>query len=220
MTEAQWRVCESPMLMLEYLRGRTSERKLWLFGVGCCRRMWEEMCDNRSRRAVELVEQLADGQATRAEVDAAVEEADEAAGDLGDGPSSAAWALTGDDVHEAVLMVDQITTGWAAKCAERMGGSEDASELSENAAHIVLLHDIVGDPFQTPVLNPASLTCNEAVRGLASLIYEERMFEHLPLLGNALEKAGCTDEVILSHCRSGAEHTRGCWVVDAILGKS
>lgn len=39
------------------------------------------------------------------------------------------------------------------------------------------------------------------------------------MLADALDEAGCTDADILDHCRCGGEHTRGCWVVDALLGK-
>jgi hypothetical protein len=41
----------------------------------------------------------------------------------------------------------------------------------------------------------------------------------MPLLADALEEAGCTDQEVLKHCRSGGEHVRGCFVVDLILGK-
>jgi hypothetical protein len=42
----------------------------------------------------------------------------------------------------------------------------------------------------------------------------------LAVLADALEEAGCQDQEILSHCRSGGEHVRGCWVVDLLLGKT
>src|SRR5262249_23500172 len=51
-------------------------------------------------------------------------------------------------------------------------------------------------------------------------IYEERAFERLPILADALEDAGCDDADILRHCRELGEHVRGCWVVDLLLGKS
>jgi hypothetical protein len=51
-------------------------------------------------------------------------------------------------------------------------------------------------------------------------IYEERAFDRLPLLADAMEEAGCSNDDILSHLRSGGLHVRGCWVVDLILGKS
>ena len=54
---------------------------------------------------------------------------------------------------------------------------------------------------------------------MAHTIYEGRVFDCLPLLADALEDAGCTEPDILSHCRGGGEHVRGCWVVDLLLGK-
>ena len=41
----------------------------------------------------------------------------------------------------------------------------------------------------------------------------------MPILADALEDAGCTNQDILNHCRGGGEHVRGCWVVDLLLGK-
>ena len=55
---------------------------------------------------------------------------------------------------------------------------------------------------------------------LANLIYDERAFDRLPILADALEDAGCDDADILRHCREPGEHVRGCWVVDLLLGKS
>src|SRR5262249_17441203 len=59
-----------------------------------------------------------------------------------------------------------------------------------------------------------------AVRKLARAIYEEGAFGHLPILADMLEEAGCSQADILSQCRGAGPHTRGCWVVDLILGKS
>ena len=43
-----------------------------------------------------------------------------------------------------------------------------------------------------------------------------RAFDRLPILADALEDAGCTEQAILEHCRGGTEHVRGCWVVDLL----
>ncbi len=57
------------------------------------------------------------------------------------------------------------------------------------------------------------------VQKIARGIYDDRAFDRMPILADALEEAGCTDIEILNHCRQPGEHFRGCWVVDLLLGK-
>jgi hypothetical protein len=91
-----------------------------------------------------------------------------------------------------------------------------------------LLRDIFGNPFRPASLAPSVLTWNDAtVVRLARAAYDER---HMPegtldngrlaVLADALEEAGCQDQDILGHCRSGGEHVRGWWPVDLCLGKT
>ena len=54
---------------------------------------------------------------------------------------------------------------------------------------------------------------------MAQSIYDDRAFDRLPILADALEDAGCDKADILNHCRQPGEHVRGCWVVDLVLGK-
>jgi hypothetical protein len=56
-----------------------------------------------------------------------------------------------------------------------------------------------------------------AVR-IANHIITTGNYADVPILGDALEDAGCHDEHMLRHCRL-ATHVPGCWVVDAVLGK-
>lgn len=77
--------------------------------------------------------------------------------------------------------------------------------------------DIVGNPFRPVVVDPAWRT--ETVVGLAAGIDEAEAFERLPILADALEEAGCTDPQVLSHARDPGTHIRGCWLIDAILGR-
>ncbi len=54
----------NPYVLLDSLRGKASRRKLRLFACGCCReRAWHLLTDKRSRRAVEVAEDYADGAA-------------------------------------------------------------------------------------------------------------------------------------------------------------
>jgi hypothetical protein len=76
-------------------------------------------------------------------------------------------------------------------------------------------------PFQpAPIPSAPVLAWNNAtVRKLAQSIYEERRFQDLPVLADALEEAGFTNADILAHCRGAGPHFLGCWVVDLLLGK-
>jgi hypothetical protein len=55
------------------------------------------------------------------------------------------------------------------------------------------------------------------VTNLAQAIYDDRAFDRMPILADALEDAGCTNQDILNHCRKPGVHVRGCWAVDLIL---
>jgi hypothetical protein len=76
---------------------------------------------------------------------------------------------------------------------------------------------VFGNPFHPVAFDPRWRTADTV--GLARGIYEDRAFDRLPLLADALMDAGCADEQVLEHCRSEGPHVRGCWVVDLVLGK-
>jgi hypothetical protein len=70
-------------------------------------------------------------------------------------------------------------------------------------------------------VEPTWLTWNQAaLPKISQAIDDERAFDSLPILADALEDAGCNDRDTLDHCRSSSPHVRGCWVLDLILGKS
>ena len=107
---------------------------------------------------------------------------------------------------------------------KRMGGFpwlEDV-DLSEKPTQSTtqLIRDIFGNPFRPAQIDNSWLTWNnKTIPRIAQLIYDERKFEDLPILADALTDAGCNDEQILEHCRQKGGHVRGCWVVDLLLGK-
>jgi hypothetical protein len=101
-------------------------------------------------------------------------------------------------------------------CASLAAG-DDLKGGPEHTAQCNLIRDIFGNPFHPITLDPSWLT--STVQALASGIYEERAFDRMPILADALQDAGCDNEDILNHCRQPGEHCRGCWVVDLLLGK-
>lgn len=68
-----------------------------------------------------------------------------------------------------------------------------------------------------PILDTSWLTTTSIA--IAECISDDRAFDRLPILADALQDAGCEDADILDHCRSDGQHVRGCWVVDLVLGK-
>jgi hypothetical protein len=109
-------------------------------------------------------------------------------------------------------------------CAAIKAGDEVPHHLFMKAwdsipsqSQVLLLHDLFGNPFRPITLDPSWLTCT--VVSLAQVVYDERKFDQLPILADALEEAGCNNAEILNHCRGPGPHSRGCWAVDAILGK-
>lgn len=80
-----------------------------------------------------------------------------------------------------------------------------------------LLRDLFGNPFRPVGFSPEWRT--DTVAALARQMYDSRDFSAMPILADALQDAGCDNDDILNHCRSGGVHVRGCWVVDLALGK-
>jgi anti-anti-sigma factor len=55
------------------------------------------------------------------------------------------------------------------------------------------------------------------VTALARTIAERQDFALMPVLGDALEEAGCTVPGILEHCRLAEGHHRNCWLTALLL---
>ena len=81
-----------------------------------------------------------------------------------------------------------------------------------------ILRDITPPLFRTVAFDPRWRS--ETAVALAAGIYEDRAFDRLPILADALEEAGCDHADVLAHCRGPGPHARGCWVVDLVLNKS
>ena len=54
---------------------------------------------------------------------------------------------------------------------------------------------------------------------LVRRIYDDKAFDRLPILADALQDAGCENADILNHLRSDEPHVKGCWALDLVLGK-
>jgi hypothetical protein len=236
MTEAEWLACADPQPMLEFLRGKASDRKLRLFAVACCRRIWHLLTDERSRNAVEVAEQFADGMILERDRETACSNSLEAATQIAkmkEKPNVQLWCdlraaraatltVQEDAWRAAITAPDQAAR---AEAIWKYGDDNDWSRILALLQNLripqaQLLHDIFDNPFRPVCLNPSWMAWNDGIiRTLAQKIYNDRSFDQMPLLADDLEKAGCDNQEILGHCRGLGPHVRGCGVVDLVLGK-
>jgi hypothetical protein len=215
MTEQEWLACTDPEVLLKFVKGGASERRLRLFACACLRAAWP-WTGEPDHPAVGAAERFADGQA-------------DAAALLG--VRNAPWSPPTFGVRfgpaKAVVVraAATATTSPAAWSAAR--NAADASARIEGVPpehpreQCDLLRDIFANPFRPVAVCPACLT--PQVVALARAAYDRR---HLPsgeldqarlaVLADALEEAGCTDADLLNHCRRPGVHVRGCWVVDLV----
>jgi hypothetical protein len=219
---------------------RPSDRKLRLFAVACYRRGWYQATDERSQKAVDVAESLADGLVSPEDRVRHWDVALQAAADTTRAISelrTEQWnsfpinpytfgqpgdvSLLDRTEYPPHLVTAMHATVLAEACL-RPAARRAATIATEygTAAEAALLREILGNPFRPVKIDPAWLRWRDgAIVCMARLIYDARRFQDLPILADALEEAGCTDPEILGHCRGPGEHVRGCWPVDLILGK-
>ncbi len=223
--EKQWLASTHPTWMLEIVRTKMSQRKLRLFAVACCRRTEHLFVDARCHEALEVAERFADALATSNErLSTAVRVRECRRGSVGRQSKNgvvdnavghaqlAASFLCGSFPFEAA----QAALTFCPRALAFMADDFLATQRQEELHHCDLLRDIVGMPFQKRRADPSWFTSNTV--SLARAIYDNRRFDDLPILADALEEAGCVDEIILAHCRETPTHARGCWVLDLLLG--
>jgi hypothetical protein len=214
MTEAEWLKGTAPEPMLEFLKGRASERKLRLVACACCRRIWH-LLDSWSQNVVAVAEQQVDGSVPQVAMTFAAElhrdvilEAKPytarhiAAGIANAILSGAAWALAWNTVSEVRRAL--------------LANRPQADTYSEAAWQAAIVRDLFGNPFRPTAFSDTWLTPN--VVKVSQAIYKEQSVEGMPVLADALEEGGCARADILAHCRGSGPHARGCWVVDLLLG--
>ncbi len=249
MTNREWRRCKAPTKMIEALKDTASDRKSILYMCARCRFIWELLYDDRSKVAVEVAERFVEGLATLEELKRANWEAECPTFQYDFEPGVwGTWECYKDSVPQSVqnlvrmgvLTPEQLLEDEpevdplvkqrlcaAASLAEAACSPSPFRFFSRGLGEYISLVDWPGDwllrcvfgkPFLPRVtVDPDWLTSN--VVGLAGMIYEERAFDRMLNLGDALEEAGCGNEDILKHCRSDKPHVRGCCVVDTVLGK-
>jgi hypothetical protein len=249
MTEQEWLECDDPVAMLSTLPPQRSRRKATLYLCAGLRVLWPLLYDERSRQAVEVLERLADGKTTPSEVKAACYFAESPTFGYHFEPTFVRAFRNAESERGSIERLLDMKVYAESDLAgeERLGDEQTRTRLGNLAAIVEqgfgalrdgrvdeyllrliarqdcwprgdLIREVFGNPCRSVKVNSAWLT--STVLSLASASYDERAFDRLPILADALEDAGCDNADILNHCRRQGEHVRGCWAVDIVLGKS
>jgi hypothetical protein len=203
------------MTLLRFAQRRAGERRLRLFACGIARTL------ERDRQtfleftdAVNVTERCADGELPNSGRDDAQRKLYRWFLDLS--PAEKRSPYLGEFVHFHAALA---TTFQLPTLGKLCGTSAWSAVSRHGGARLTpVVRCVFSNPFRPAPFDRAWLTSD--VRFLARGIYEDRAFDRMPILADALQDAGCDSDDILNHCRDPhATHVRGCWVVDLMLGK-
>lgn len=230
-TEEEWQNWEFLDPLIKFLdQERVSERKLRLFTATCLRRLWDSSYLGEHGCVIEVLERHTEARPTPEEhrpVAVALREVRSRCTEVMGGMY---WQMSIDYPEEPETDLWRnawATAGAAIIAAGRQvriaaGLLDDRPEhehvAAEERAQCDLVRCIFGNPFWKVAFDPSWQTSDATA--IARGMYESRDFSAMPVLADALQDAGCSDETVLGHCRDASHaHVRGCWVVDLVLGK-
>ncbi|OAI45594.1 hypothetical protein AYO44_12690 [Planctomycetaceae bacterium SCGC AG-212-F19] len=196
MTEAEWLNGTDPVVMLDFVRGKATDRQLRLFACACVRRIWNLLVDERSREAIEVTEQFADDRLLLSELLNALEK-----------------AMLPNVQIQPQSSVSGVVPGIGLSGPESLWTNRAPSgKPGERIHYAILLRHIVGNPFR-PYAAPGSWPVR--LVKMAQALYDgtgDRL-----VLADALDEAG--HQELAQHFRAEEWHPKGCCVVDLVLGK-
>jgi hypothetical protein len=211
--------------MLASLRGKASDRKLRLFGVACCRQAQHVFVEELSQAAIAASERHADGLTSAEEMALAAEEANRLPSlkwfQLVDRSEGGRGAWQREAISVAVAIASPsidipsmcLLTRDILRAVQMNPYSWDSwfgwGRVRRRQAD--LLRHIMGNPFK-PYQPPAHWPSSTVP--LAEALYAGEGVSFA--LADALEEGGHSD--LAEHFREPA-HPKGCWALDAIVGK-
>ena len=212
MTEADWLTHQDPDVLLDAAKAmkRLTARKGRLYGAGCFRLVWDRVKLPDVMKTVEMAEARADLLISEQELEAHRYPASSLRDIVADWLSTAVQSL-------AIPKCNPSVVAYEVRSSVENDVYRHARRGLPCPSQAELVREVIGNPFRPVACDPTWRTAD--VIGVARGIYEDRAFDRLPLLADALMDAGSDDAEMLAHCRSPGPHVRGCWVVDLVLGK-
>jgi len=245
-TPEEWFAASIPEPLLATVRGLdhpppvVTRRRFRLFGCAAARQVWD-LLPTDARSAVQASERFADERALAIDLRAAAIRQNfgqVTISQLALAAAQAASALEGMAPPEAwgpgrLLLLHAHAGHYAARAiATRTAGPAppgrpttrewhdawNAAFATARATQAGHVRDIFPPPGYSPHLEADWLT--STVVAIARQMDESGDFSPTPILADALQDAGCDDEVALQCCRvPGNVHVRGNWVVDLVLDR-
>jgi hypothetical protein len=223
MTSYWWTPAPEVAQLIAVDSGRMSERKARLLGVAFASDIVNFVAEPEIRDGIAIAERFADGLATDDERRDARNRAEKSIPDY--------WNYRGALPFEVIRhsysavaglnyrdILPNLTDAVRDARSALISMAEQSQEgFYRNRLERLLIDEIFALLFRPVALDPRWLSAS--VLDLSCAIYEERAFERMPILADALMDAGCDNDDILNHCRGDGPHVRGCWVVDLLLGK-
>ncbi len=226
MTEAEWLACgeSAALLLLDelWLRPR---RKWRLFALACLEPFHPHFPHQGDFSAVlEMIAHTAEGEWSFEEWRRSEEDVARILHLVVEDASEQRWHYVAEALAEALVAAVHgegerysVVTG-CQNAAGYLATEEHDGRMSEERRQVELIRDIFGNPFHPVALDRSWLTSD--VVALAHGIYEEKAFDRMPILADALQDAGCANDDVLNHCRDAKRvHVRGCWVIDLLTGR-
>jgi hypothetical protein len=195
-------------------------RRLQLFECACARMVWE-LLPTDARSAVLVRERFANGQATEADLRASairqtrwltVTYQDHALQAAAGSPRSAASALACRAAGPAPSNYHKM---------EKWHSIWNTTFAAARAHQAELVRDIFPPPdHAVRALRLDRDWLTSTVLALARQMDADGEYSAVPILADALQDAGCGNELVLDRCRAPSGiHCRGNWVVDLLLGR-
>jgi hypothetical protein len=200
-------------------------RKRLLLKCAWCRTFQQHLSDPLYQQALDLMERYADNRAPRAEVQEMFDRLNNKLNDrwaevhAANGYEKGGWPMDCRVAYAVYALYRPLAAiNESLHGCEGVEADHHSASIEHASQYADLIREIFGNPFTAARFNRALRTWKDAtIVRIAKSIYDQRDFTALPVLGDALEEAGCADADILGHLRGTRPHVLGCWVLDLVL---